>query len=113
MDDPLIAAALRFISSHLREPIGVDHIAEGVEVSRRTLETRFRRSMDTPIAAEVRRPRIEHAKRILAGQATMREIARETGLGTSKQLSQIFRRELDTTPGDYRKQSRGQTSGRK
>ncbi len=111
VEDEMIAGALRFISGHLREPIGVDDVARAVGVSRRTLETRFRGRMGITIAAEVRRLRIEQAKRLLAGHATIREIAREAGFGTTKQLSQVFRRDLDTTPRDYRRQIKASGDG--
>ena len=105
VDDPLIAEALRYISSHLREPIGVDDIAAAVDTSRRTLENRFRSEMGITVAAEVRRLRIEMAKRLLTESGEpIRLIARETGFRTSKQLSEVFRRELDTTPRAFRKQ---------
>jgi LacI family transcriptional regulator len=107
VEDESVAAALRFISSHIREPIGVDDIAEAVGVSRRTLECRFREQMDRPIAAEVRRLRIELAKRRLAeSDASIGRVAQESGFANASRMSEVFQRELGLTPRDYRGQCR-------
>ena len=71
----------------------------------RTLQLRFEKYLQRTIAAEIRRVRIERAKRELArGCRTTKEIAHEAGFGDVKRMYETFRRELGTTPGQYRKE---------
>ena len=79
-----------------------------VHAETRTLHNHFRKHLDRPIAAEIRRVRIERAKRELsqAGQ-TMKDIARNCGLGNAVQMYKIFVRELGGTPSEYRRQRQG------
>ena len=65
VDDPLIAAALEFIAANYHQPIGPEDVARAVSTGRRTLARHFRKYLDRPIATEIRRARIERAKREL------------------------------------------------
>jgi len=61
--------------------------------------------LDRPIATEIRRVRIERAKRELTqSNRSLAEIARDVGFGEAMRMYEVFRRELGTTPSDYRKQ---------
>lgn len=105
VDDELIAAALAFIAANCHKPIAPAHVARAVFTELRTLQRRFRASLARPIATEIRRVRIERAKRLLTEtKKSMAEIARDVGFGRAIRLSEIFRREVGTTPGDYRRQ---------
>jgi LacI family transcriptional regulator len=71
----------------------------------RTLQLRFRKVLNRPIAAEIRRVRIERAKRELTqSERRLSEIARDVGFGEPMRMYEVFRRELGVTPSDYRKQ---------
>jgi len=105
VQDELVAAALQFIAANAHRPIGQDDVARAVNAEVRTLQNRFRKHLGRAIAAEIRRLRIERAKRELTQSGKrLSEIARDVGLGTSQRMYEIFRRELDVTPGEYRKQ---------
>jgi LacI family transcriptional regulator len=105
IDDEIVSAAMQFISQFARKPITVDRVVHEVSVSRRTLEQRFRKHLGHCIAAEIRRVRIDHAKRLLASSdSTVAQIARTTGFGTPHQLARVFRRELEMSPKEYREQ---------
>jgi LacI family transcriptional regulator len=102
---PAVAAALAFISSHCARPIGPDDVARAVGIETRTLQNYFQAAIQRPIATEIRRVRIERAKRELAqGNRALAEIAHEVGFGTIQRLYEVFRRELGVSPGEYRKQ---------
>ncbi|HSI32449.1 MAG: substrate-binding domain-containing protein [Phycisphaerae bacterium] len=104
VDDALVAAALRFIAanSHLR--IGQDDVARAVSAETRTLQRRFRKHLGRAIATEVRRARLERAKRELAqSDRSLKEIARGVGFGDPVRLCEVFRRELGVTPSQYRR----------
>lgn len=110
--DESIAAALQFIAtnSHLR--IGQDDVARAVAMELRTLQRRFRKHLNRPIATEIRRVRIERAKRELAlSDRPLKEIARNVGFGDSMRLCEVFRRELGVTPSRYRRERQAEHFG--
>ena len=105
VDDPIVAAALTFIAANSHRRIGPDDVAAAAGVETRTLQNYFQRTLQRPIAREIRRVRIERAKRELAqSDRTLATIARAVGFGTIQRLYEIFRREIGLSPGAYRKQ---------
>jgi LacI family transcriptional regulator len=105
VEDKTVAAALRYISAHSHESIGVGDVAQAANTSRRTLECRFREHLGRAVAEEIRRLRIERAKRQLAGtDETVKSIARDVGFVDTKRMNQVFRRELGITPTAWRRQ---------
>jgi LacI family transcriptional regulator len=107
VQDELVAAALKFISTNSHRRIGQDDVSRAVSAETRTLQLRFRKALNRPIAAEIRRVRIERAKRELAqSDRRLADIARDVGFGGSMRMCEVFRRELGVTPSEYRKQRR-------
>jgi len=107
VEDPLIASALEFISANSHRQIGPDDVSEAVSTETRTLQRRFRKYLNRPIAAEIRRVRIERAKReIVQSDRLLSDIAIDVGFGEAMRMYEVFRRELGVTPSDYRKQRR-------
>lgn len=105
VEHPAVAAALAFIAAHSPRRIGPDDVAAAVGVEPRTLQNYFRAAIQRPIAAEIRRVRLERAKRELAqGDRPLAAIARDVGFGTLQRLDEVFRREVGIAPGAYRKQ---------
>jgi len=111
-NDPLVAAALTYIAGHSHLPIGPDDVAEAVAVGRRTLERRFGQQLERPIAVEIRRARIERAKRELTQtERSLAEISNAVGFGPSAHMHQVFVRELGLTPTEYRRRGLDQNPG--
>ncbi len=105
VNDELVALALRFIAANSHRPIGQDDVSKAVGAETRTLQNRFRKVLDRPIATEIRRVRIERAKRELTqSDRLLSEIARNVGFGETMRMYEVFRRELGVTPSEYRKQ---------
>lgn len=105
VDDEVVTQALRFIAANSHRDINVDDVAKALALHPRTLQRRFREVVDWPIADEIRRVRIERAKRELShSQRRLAEIARDTGFGDRMRMYDVFRRELGVTPRDYRRQ---------
>ena len=105
VSDELVAAALKFISENCHRHIGQDDVSRAVTAETRSLQRRFRVVLNRPIVAEIRRVRIERAKRELAhSNRSLAEIARDVGFGKSLRMCEVFRRELGVTPSEYRKQ---------
>lgn len=106
-EDELVAAALEFISANSHRHIGQDDVSRAVNAETRALQIRFRKFLDRPIVAEIRRVRIERAKRELAqSKRRLSDIAHDVGFGKAKRMYEVFVRELGVTPTEYRKQRR-------
>lgn len=104
--DELVASALSFIAANGHRRIGQNEVAQAVGAEVRTLQNRFRKHLGRPIATEIRRLRIERAKReLLCSQQPIAEIARQVGFGTSAQMCQVFQREVGLSPSVYRKRN--------
>ncbi len=109
VEDEVVAEALRYIASRLRRPLTVEQISEEIAVSPRTLQRRFEAALGRPVSAEIRRLRLEKAKRMLGEpDRQIQEIARQTGFGTHHQMNHVFQRELSTSPSAYRKKILGE-----
>jgi len=105
VDDALITAALKFIATNCHRDIGQDDVARAVASETSTLQRRFRKYLNRPIATEIRRVRLERAKRELAqGTRSMAQIARDVGFGDPMRMYEVFRRELGITPSQYRRE---------
>lgn len=101
--DPVVAKALYLIREQLRRIDGVGMLAEEVGVSRRTLETRFRRETGSTLHAMLTARRMEEAKRLLrAGGLSVMQVAEEIGFSSVHYFTTAFRREVGVTPGAYR-----------
>jgi LacI family transcriptional regulator len=105
VDDQDIRAALRFLREHAHEPIDVKDVAGKVAVSRRTLETKFRKLVGRTPALELRRVRLELAKRLLVEtNDPVTSIVFASGFNSRQVFSSLFRRETGMTPSEYRRQ---------
>ena len=105
--DDMVAAALRFIADQSHRPIGPEDVARAVKGKLRTMQIRFKRSLGRAIASEIRRVRLERAKRELVyGENAIAEIARAAGFGSPIAMYQVFKRELGLSPIEYRRQAR-------
>lgn len=105
VDNATVAAALAFVSANSHRRIGPDDVAGAVGTETRTLQNYFRKALQRPVATEIRRVRVERAKRELAqSDRPLAAIARDVGFGTIHRLYEVFSRELGISPGEYRKQ---------
>jgi LacI family transcriptional regulator len=104
IDDALVKKAVRWIRENAERRIGVMMVARAVGGGRQRLERRFRATLDRTVQEEIRRARVEIAKRLLATtRSGMTEIAKQAGFTTAALLNAAFQRELGTTPGAYRR----------
>jgi LacI family transcriptional regulator len=104
-EDLLVAEAQKFIAANCDRRMGVNTVASELSVSPKTLQKHFASSLNRSVAQEIRRARIERAKRELAeGKRSILEIAKLAGFKSNVSLSVIFRREVGLTPSQYRAQ---------
>lgn len=108
IDDSLVSAAVAWIHQHAQTRLTVPILSSAVHVPRQRLERHFRRHLGRSVAEEIRRTRVEVARRLLsATQLPLPEVARRSGFTTAALLSVAFRREVGVPPGAYRRHVRG------
>ena len=104
VEDDLLAAAVRFIKHHSHERIQVGNILQEVPISRRALEKGFRKWLGRSPAEEIRRIRVDRAVQLLCDTSwSMPRIATAVGFDRPELLTRAFRRELSTTPSEFRR----------
>lgn len=107
VDDPEVAAAVRFIREHYQEAIQVRDILDHVALSRRILESRFRRSLGRTPHEEIQRLRIARVQELLRQtDLSVALIARRTGFQHAEYMTVAFRRATGTAPTEYRRRHR-------
>jgi LacI family transcriptional regulator, galactose operon repressor len=105
IDDEIVRDALRLIRDRSQEGIHVSDVVRELAVARRALEQRFVRLVGRTPAAEIRRVRIEAAKRYLVeSDRSIAHISRVTGFGHQDLFSRVFRRSVGLTPSQFRSQ---------
>ncbi len=107
VDDELVAEAVAWIYANVTERVTVPMVARAVGSGRQRLERRFRACLGRTIHDEVRRARIEVAKRALSTTSLdLRDVARQAGFSSAALLSVAFQKELGMPPGAYRRRAR-------
>jgi LacI family transcriptional regulator len=112
VNDPNLAAAVRFIEDHACEAINVDAVALHAGLSRSVLQRRFKAAFRQTIHARIIQERLQHACQLLVRTARpIGDIAAQTGFAHQSYMGAIFRRRLGISPAQYRRtNSRPQTS---
>jgi LacI family transcriptional regulator len=107
IQDREIAAAARFIREHACDGITVDDVLRAVPLSRRVLESRFRKAMGRTPHDDILRLRIERVKQLLGEtDLSLEQVAARAGFQHPEYMSVAFKRESGQTPGDYRRTTR-------
>ena len=107
IEDQEVATAVRFIRDQSSRPLQVRDVVAQVNVSRATLEKRFKEAVGRTIHAEIRRVQIRQVQHMLrTTDLPMHKIAERTGFQYVQYLSAVFRQVCGQTPGQYRDQVR-------
>jgi AraC family transcriptional regulator len=85
-------------------PPAVTELATLIGVSRRHLARAFKASTGRTVAATVAETQLTRARRYLAGDAPLKEIAHRLGFGDHSSFSAAFRRATGRSPSDYRRE---------
>ena len=106
-----VAKALRMMRAEFGTPMTLEHVCDHVGMSKRGLEKAFRKHLQRSPAAELRRIRIDHAKRLLTEtDIKIEAIARECGYCNSSNLSLAFKRDTALSPRAYRQKFRAENA---
>lgn len=108
VDDPDVAAAVRFIRQNAVKPhVDVPAVLRVVPISRRALERRFEQVLGRTPAEEIRRVRLERARQLLLEtDLPIPSVSAASGFGSPEYLSFVFKSEFNETPHKYRSRSR-------
>lgn len=108
VQDTEVESAVRFIREQAGAAISVEHVAEAVGVSRRTLDRRFARALGRSVHEELNAVRMQNACEMLGETlTTISRISEACGFATAASFSRAFRRHVGCWPSEYRRRVRG------
>ena len=106
-NDPTIPDALRtllrLMSSNIEEPLGIEELADYVDLSRRHIERLFQTHLETTPSRYYLELRITHARRLLLqSSASVSNIAVACGFVSSTHFSHCFKEFFGVSPSQAR-----------
>lgn len=104
VEDPRIAAALRFIRQRANEQIDVAAVAREAALSRTVLERRMKALIGRSPGEEINRMRFAAVEALLTQtELTLDAIAARCGFTHPQYMAGAFRKRYGITPGEFRK----------
>lgn len=101
--DRYVLRLVELIERFAHEDVNVGQLIEGVGMSRRGIEVRFRKVMDCSPLEYLTGCRLRKAKELLrVGSLSLEEVAVRSGFGTGPYLSRVFKRLEGVTPRGFR-----------
>jgi LacI family transcriptional regulator len=104
IEDREVAHAVEFIRAHGCEPINISDVLARVNISRVTLERRFRQVIGETPHAYLIQHRVRRAQELLLQNPppSLQAVARQCGLPDRRRLNQVFRKVAGRSPADWR-----------
>lgn len=104
VDDPQLAAALRYIEANACRGIQVAQVCTATGIERRRLERAVAKLMGRSPYQEIQRVQCEEASYLLATtRLSVGEVAKRVGIAASR-FAEVFKRSVGQPPRQYRKQ---------
>jgi len=104
VDDPQLAAAVRFIREHACGPCSVGDVLREVPVARRWLEKQFVARLGRTPHDEIAHVRMEAAQRLLLNrEMTIEQVANGCGFSTVQSFNRAFRGATGESPAAFRR----------
>lgn len=108
VEDPRIAAALRFIRQNATAPLDVARVARECALSRSVLERRMKALIGRSPGEEIARLRFAAVEKLLLQtDLTLDAIAAKCGFTHPQYMAEAFRKRTGMTPGTFRKKQAG------
>ncbi|MEP1209987.1 MAG: GlxA family transcriptional regulator [Rhizobiaceae bacterium] len=102
-NEPLLAAAIRMMEGNLDAPVTTAAIARRLGISVKTLESRFRRSLQVTPGHYYLNLRLQLARKLVTDTSLgMQEIAVRSGFGSQSAFSRAFRTMFAKSPLEVR-----------
>lgn len=100
----LLNKAIRYVEIHFRENPSLTETAQAIHISAPYLSKLFTDYLDTTYSVFLNTQKINHAQKLLLNtQMSMVDIAIECGFSNSNYFSDVFKKQLGTSPLKYRK----------
>ena len=107
VEDKDVSVSAHYILAHACDGIQVDDVVKQTQLTRRALETRFKKALGKTPHALIIETRLSKAERCLRETAlTLEQIADRCGFEYPEYLSVLFKKHRNMTPGEYRQQHR-------
>lgn len=107
----LVESAVKYIHSHLSEPLSLETIAEQLHISPSHLSRTFKKVCDESLTEYVNKTRVEKAKDYLTRSDILTyEIAELVGYNDPTYFSSIFKKYTGLSPTEYKQQKLGRQS---
>ena len=107
INDELISRALAFVREQACYGIRVEDVVYHCDISRSTLEKKFKSVIGRTVHAEISRMQIKKVKELLVHtEMPLKKIFGMCGFGTLQYMALKFKAETGMTPNKYRQQSR-------
>jgi len=107
IDDPHVAVAARFIREQACAGIQVSDVLEHVPLSRRVLDSRFRKILGRTPHEEITRLRIDRVKQLLVEtDLPLSVIASRAGFQHDEYMTVAFKKQVGLPPSNYRRSAR-------
>ena len=105
--DEALTRVLSYLQRSAAKEVTVSDLARHAGLGRRVLERKFRQILRRTPAEEIRRARLDNARRLLAEtDMPISSVAAAAGFETQAYFSTLFGKHFGVTPMQYRKQSR-------
>jgi AraC-like DNA-binding protein len=109
---PLVYKVNRYITSHLRQRLTVNLLAQKFRYSRSYLSREYRKETGETIQAKIQREKILEAKRLLCySSQSLIDIGDKLCFCSQAHFAKIFRKKTGITPGRYRKMYQNESGG--
>jgi len=106
-----LAELCAWMIEHLADDLTIERLAERIGISARQLGRRFKLTLGMPPAAYVERLRTEEAaQRLLAGEASIEQIAEAVGFRSADVFRRAFERRFGIAPAQFRARFRATAS---
>ena len=102
-----IQRALHYLNAHYNHDISLEEIAEHISVSPTWFSRQFKKEMGIGYAAYVTKMRLNKACQLLVETDTgITDIAQLTGFSSQQYFTRVFTRQMNLSPGEYRRHNR-------
>jgi LacI family transcriptional regulator len=111
VEDRSVAAALAHIRRNATTRLDVATVARTVGVNRRSLERRFRATLDRTVLQEIHAAMVTRSRQLLVDtDLPIGEVAVRAGFRDAQHLDLVFRKVAGSSPSAFRRQARSPTT---
>jgi len=95
---PLVGSAVRYIEEHIKEPIGVEDVAQALHVSESYLMKLFKRDMNIPVYRYITEKRLIVAAREIENGVPATKAAELAGFGDYSGFYKLYKKMFGVSP---------------